>query len=64
MEAYQERVIAEMKDLDDKIGKLSAFMKLDTFQGLEEEDRNLLTEQYEHMNQYYSVLRKRVERFG
>lgn len=61
--AYQERVLAEKADLDEKRHKLEAFMKTETFTGLPEADRDLLQQQAAAMDLYASILDKRIQLF-
>ncbi len=63
MEAYQERVIAEKKDLDEKANKLYKFLLADSFDELDEIDKDLLSDQYDAMTEYRIILGKRIERF-
>lgn len=63
MAPHEDRVIAEEKDLSDKLNKLGAFIHGDMFKTLTTEDHRLLQEQYDHMRGYVGVLRQRIARF-
>ncbi len=60
---WQVRVIDERKELTSKIDKLLAFLNGQASIGLDEEDRNLLEEQYACMVAYQNVLNQRIDRF-
>lgn len=67
MQPHQERVIAEKRDLDEKIAKLHAFCFTNTnavFFALPPVDRDLLEDQYTAMKEYSTILGRRIERFG
>lgn len=64
MKPHQERVLVELKELNEKLIKLGAFIGGDIFNALPNEDRDLLEEQNRWMEAYCGVLRKRVERFS
>lgn len=64
MKPHEERVVAEEKDLSDKLNKLGVFIAGEPFQALDFEDRRLLQEQQIYMTKYASVLRQRIARFG
>jgi hypothetical protein len=62
---YQERVIAEKQDLDDKITRLDTFLS-DLPEGvkLDPIDKGLLHQQLAAMKTYTNILRQRIGRFG
>jgi hypothetical protein len=60
---HEERVIAEEKDVSEKLSKLSAFLHGKVFATLLIEDQKLLEEQYVYMLAYAAVLRRRIARF-
>lgn len=64
MKPYQERVIAEKTCLDEKLVKLTQFIKSDAFDALPDEDRKLLVKQEDAMSIYSEVLEDRINRFG
>lgn len=63
MQAHEQRVVDEFKDLVDKLGKLVAFIDSDTFTSLPEEDRRLLVLQSASMATYIYILEQRIDRF-
>lgn len=63
MEAYKERMVIELKDLDDKITKLSQFIFKEDFSSstrLTSEETTLLVDQLTTMEEYIIVLLKRI----
>lgn len=60
MEAYQERVIAEKRELDERRGKLVAFLATDVFERLPAEERHLLQCQEAAMHHYSWILSCRI----
>ena len=63
MEAYQERVVAELEELTKKLVALRKFIGGEIYNGLSEYEQNLLQQQVQHMQDYEAVLKKRVELF-
>lgn len=64
MQEYQERVMQEKKELDEKIEKLNAFTNdPNKFNDLPSEDRVSLTKQEEVMMEYSKILGERIARF-
>lgn len=67
MEAHEERVIEEKKELDIKITKLDAFChNADnvTYKSLAIKDQDLLEQQFTIMQQYSLILGQRIARFN
>ena len=64
MEKYQERMLAELKELNDKVVKLDAFLKTDTYKNLDEHRRVLLGLQKNAMEQYAVILACRCKAEG
>lgn len=61
---FQDRVIAEEKDLRDKCDKICAFINGNVqFNKLSVEEQADLKDQYEHMRDYLAVLVRRIRRF-
>ncbi|MCE0757118.1 hypothetical protein CXG50_12270 [Pseudomonas plecoglossicida] len=60
---HQIRVVAEKAQLDDKIGKLSAFFDTDVFKGLPDKESELLTAQLGAMREYSDLLAERIALF-
>ena len=66
MQAHQQRVVDEKKELDDKLGKLLAFIdagKGPTFSTLVTEERERLTTQARIMREYSDILADRIAAF-
>lgn len=58
------RVIEEMDELDEKIGKLDNFIASDTFAALPHGERLLLKCQRTLMDAYWRVLDQRLQLYG
>lgn len=63
MEAWQERVMTEKADLDEKIIDLSNFLQSEEIKKLARVDQDDLDSQCYHMKRYASVLLQRIQRF-
>jgi hypothetical protein len=63
MQPHQERVVAEMKELDEKIVKLDTFRHSPLYETLPDAERDRLTRQYAHMKDYSNVLAERIVAF-
>ena len=63
MQAHQERVVQEQTELNDKLVKLSAFLKGEVFRSLDSNEQQRLTAQADHMHNYNEVLKMRIEAF-
>lgn len=63
MQPHQQRVVDEKIDLDTKLEKLKAFGKTGIFDGLPTEEKQRLTEQEMHMENYSDVLGRRIAAF-
>lgn len=60
MEAYQERMIAELNELQERVDKLHKFVgDREKIVNLESEKLDLLMRQLHHMTMYEDVLKKR-----
>ncbi len=65
MEAYQERVVVEAQELEDKIIKLKGFIGgSEVFKEMERSDQMLLKLQLAQMNMYLETLGNRIVRFN
>ncbi len=62
--SYENRVIAEKKELDQRLAKLSAFIESDSFNAFTNEYRSLLCNQETCMRQYSAVLGQRICAFS
>lgn len=63
MEAFQQRVVEEQKELETKLIALCAFIGTDIFTKLNTEDQDLMHQQHDAMDAYNTVLVKRIHRF-
>jgi hypothetical protein len=64
MQPHEQRVVDERTELDDKLGKLIAFIDASPiFKGLDKIDQDLLIGQKYAMMQYSELLTKRIGRF-
>lgn len=63
MEPYQERVVAEKAELDERINKLCEFLASNMFNKMPMKERNLLIQQHQAMLVYSFVLRERIIAF-
>lgn len=64
MQPHQQRVSDEKAELDERIGKLGAFIHGDVFPTLPGADQLLLIEQHSAMIVYSEILAKRIARFA
>lgn len=60
---FQERVVTEKSDLDEKINKLSKFVTTSVYDGLEVGERVRLSKQLEVMHAYSNLLNERINSF-
>lgn len=63
MQPYQERVITEQTELQDKIDKLYKFTTIDLYKGLDKLEQDRLSEQLGYMIDYNRVLLERITAF-
>ncbi len=63
MEPYQERVVAEKKELDERLSKLDAFGRTDFFGKLPPDEQGRLNRQHSIMESYSAVLGERISAF-
>lgn len=61
---YQARLIVEYDDLQTKVEKLKNFLGSDVYKTLEPEEQLDLQEQLMYMQNYLSILWKRLNRKG
>lgn len=61
---YQQRVVDEHLELAIKFAALDKFLGTSIFQELEEQDQDLLDDQYKAMAWYIEVLTTRIKRFS
>ncbi len=62
--AYQQRVIDEKAELDDKLSRLKPFFETPVFAGLPDDEKSRLSQQCHHMEQYSSILEQRISAFA
>jgi hypothetical protein len=60
---HEQRVVEEVKELDAKREKLSAFMLTDTCKSLPEREQSLLEQQKLVMSLYSNILHERISLF-
>lgn len=64
MKPHQERVVTEKTELDDKRGKLTAFIGGDTYRTLDQVEQSRLNRQLEAMTLYSNILSERIAAFA
>ena len=60
---FQQRVVDEAKELEEKVTALKIFSSRPYFLTLEDKEQTLLSAQYEAMRAYLAILKARIERF-
>lgn len=60
---WQQRVVDERDQLDDRLQKLRAFFKTPQFEKLPEDDQRVLRQQSVFMGEYLSILEYRISKF-
>jgi hypothetical protein len=63
MQPHQERVVAEKRELDEKLVKLGAFLEGSFFPTLSADEQGRLTEQASVMKRYSEILGDRIAAF-
>ena len=63
MEDYQQRVVKEKEELDEKLSKLTLFLQSDATYHLPRVHLDLLFSQKDAMEEYSDVLRQRITLF-
>ncbi len=63
MEAWQQRVVDEKAELDQKIGRLLSFMKGEKSTAIGQDERDRLGRQSRYMERYSEVLGERIADF-
>jgi hypothetical protein len=65
MEPHQERVRTELAELEEKIDKLTAFIKTDFYnQNLSNYEKDMLVRQRAAMRKYAEILTERISFFN
>lgn len=60
---HQERIVTEKNELDEKIDKLSVFIKGNFYRELPGDEQARLNDQFSAMNDYSNILRQRIAAF-
>ena len=63
-EGYQQRIITEKAELDEKLAKLDAFGRTDRFASLSDDEQGRLNRQHSLMEEYSAVLGERIANFS
>jgi hypothetical protein len=63
MQPHQERVVTEKAEVDERLAKLHAFIKTETFAGLDAAEQKRLQRQAGIMTDYSLVLGERIKAF-
>lgn len=63
MQPYQERVVQEKKELDEKLAKLDAFGRTEQYTLLPVDEQGRLNRQHSIMEQYSQILQERINNF-
>jgi hypothetical protein len=63
MAPHQERVVEEKRSLDEKLSKLDAFGRTETFAALPVEEQGRLNRQHSIMEDYSRILAERIAAF-
>lgn len=64
LQPHQQRVVAELHQLEDRVHKLEAFLATPLFAGLPEDEQQLLKMQAEAMVLYMGILNTRATKFA
>jgi len=64
VEPYQQRVVDEKRELDEKLQRLNAFLQGRAFAGVSNHDRDLLPKQAVVMQTYSNILEQRIASFA
>lgn len=63
MNDWEQRVYAELEELDKRVEKLNNFIESSKFFEIPHEDQHLLEAQYLSMRTYRNILNRRIDRF-
>jgi len=63
MQDYQQRVVDEQNELDEKARKLDAFLMSDKSSGLHPDERTRMVRQLQVMQEYSGILGERIAAF-
>ena len=63
LQPHQQRVVAERAELEDKLGKLEAFLTGERFDAVPDDEKGRLLLQHVLMESYARVLKQRIAAF-
>ena len=63
MQEYKQRIVSEKKELDQKIGRLAAFLDGETAATVSVEEIERMKRQFEIMKEYSQILAERIAAF-
>lgn len=63
MQPHEERVVQELKDLSEKLEKLTAFIDGEVYNSLPTLEQARLRRQFVVMQNYESILKERIDNF-
>jgi hypothetical protein len=63
MQPFQQRVVEEKRELDEKIEKLDVFIRSEAFMWLTLTEQDQLNRQYSAMDEYSRILGERISGF-
>lgn len=63
MQPFQQRVLDEKRELDEKLEKLMAFIRGPVFETIAPDEQERLKRQSHHMDLYSGVLAERISEF-
>jgi hypothetical protein len=64
MQPHQQRVVTEKAELDEKLGKLTAFLGTPVYSGLDYGEQGRLSFQARYMRRYSEILGERIAAFS
>lgn len=63
LQAHQQRVVEEKKELDEKLNKLNSFISSQFFLPINEDEKDRLKQQARIMHDYSNILKERINAF-
>ncbi len=64
LQPFQQRVVDEKAELDERLSKLGAFFDTAVFDSLDALEKQRMKSQHDFMSQYSRVLGERIDAFG
>ena len=64
MAPYQQRVVQEKEELDERLAKLKAFVLTEVYRNLPADEQDRLSRQYDAMYGYSLILGERIAAFS